>query len=223
MVELETKCCSTTANDKNVLDHVFDGWSIWLEPDLLSCENQWFQKESEELCVECGGIQSGLVPVPLHCTLLYNFAPLLHANEKQLQQLLHRCIIKDDIIYNNDLVPTDFYFFHYPKSADDGKGFGCVIPLLLFECTSQLEQLYLTVQSHFPPHERSNHTKFQPHMALIYAPEVYHDYIQTKIKQYKINQKSLLQKPIRVKYLSIWDTRGTLSQWKCITKIPLYE
>ena len=216
MVGVEEKCC----NDESVFDHVFDGWSVWLELDLSCEKNQWFQKESEVLCQECGGIQSGLVPVPLHCTLLYNFVPLLHRNENELQELLLRCI-KDCGGGVNELVPTEFYFFPYPKSADDGKGFGCVIPLLLFECTSKLEHLYRTVQSYFPPHERSNHAKFQPHMALLYAPEVYHDYVQTKVNQYKQSQTSLLKKPIPVKYLSIWDTRGTLSQWKCITKIPL--
>lgn len=30
-----------------------------------------------------------------------------------------------------NLIPTSFHFFPYPKEADNGKGFACVIPFLL--------------------------------------------------------------------------------------------
>ena len=37
------------------------------------------------------------------------------------------------------LNPTEFYFFPYPTQADDGRGFGCVISMLLLGKTQKLQ------------------------------------------------------------------------------------
>ena len=66
---------------------------------------------------------------------------------------------------NNDqtklfLNPTEFYFFPYPKHADDGRGFGCVISMLLLEKNENIQLIQKIVSEIFPPDERhgKNHT-----------------------------------------------------------------
>ncbi|KAK1744546.1 hypothetical protein QTG54_005079 [Skeletonema marinoi] len=84
------------------------------------------------------------------------------------------------------LIPTSQYYFPYPKTADNGKGFGCCISLLILDTTPQLKLLHDIVRNRFPPDERhgdssdndcdnsngeAEEPRFRPHMALIYAPE----------------------------------------------------
>jgi len=84
------------------------------------------------------------------------------------------------------LIPTSQYYFPYPKTADNGKGFGCCISLLILNTTPQLKLLHDIVRNRFPPDERhgdssdndcdnsngeADEPRFRPHMALIYAPE----------------------------------------------------
>jgi len=101
----------------------------------------------------------------------------------------------NDIVPKNmskiKMIPTSHYYFPYPKTADNGKGFGCCISLLILETTSRLKLLQEIVKQIFPADERhgggeehatkhqqhdddqpiQEEVKFQPHMALIYAPE----------------------------------------------------
>lgn len=143
--------------------------------------------------------------------------------------------------------PTAFYFFPYPKEADNGLGFGCVIPLLLLdndatgtsvsESTSELRRLQRIVCQTFPPDERHNRDaqsgpgedipeyvpndgKFIPHLSLAYAPEVYEQELEKHVEELKIKRKDLLRR-LEVKYLSIWNTQGTLANWKLVERIEI--
>mmetsp|Transcript_6280 Transcript_6280/g.11191 ORF Transcript_6280/g.11191 Transcript_6280/m.11191 type:complete len:314 (+) Transcript_6280:233-1174(+) len=102
----------------------------------------------------------------------------------------------DNSIPRTKMIPTSHYYFPYPRTADDGKGFGCCISLLILETSPELQLLHDVVKNVFPPDERHggkgdehatgeeeeeeekkedetirDEVKFQPHMALIYAPE----------------------------------------------------
>ncbi len=132
---------------------------------------------------------------------------------------------------NVNLNPTEFYFFPYPKEADNGKGFGCVIPLLLVENTAELSHLQRTVCQVFPPDERhckdqmnrqdiANEGKFIPHMALCYAPENRRDFLQTYVNELQDQRKDLLQ-TVEAPFLSVWNTEGLLSDWKLVERIKL--
>lgn len=147
-----------------------------------------------------------------------------------------------------ELTPSDFYFFPYPKEFDNGRGFGCVISMLLLENNNNLQDLQQVVSDVFPPDERqgkNTNTKdvhqtnnnppndsnrqypkkpFIPHMSLVYAPEIYHDYLkQFTDSQLKNTKAHWLHKPIQAKYLSLWCTKGTLKEWKLITRINLED
>ena len=132
---------------------------------------------------------------------------------------------------NVNLRPTEFHFFPYPKEADNGKGFGCVIPLLLVENTAELSHLQRTVCQVFPPDERhckdhidrqdiANEGKFIPHMALCYAPENHRDFLEKYVNELKDQRKDLLQ-TIEAPFLSVWNTEGLLSDWKMVERIKL--
>ena len=107
------------------------------------------------------------------------------------------------------LIPTSQYYFPYPKTADNGKGFGCCISLLILETTPQLKLLHDIVRKRFPPDERhgdddnNDHdgdcndnskeeeeggaeekARFRPHMALVYAPEDQENVTNGFLKQY---------------------------------------
>ncbi len=139
-------------------------------------------------------------------------------------------ILSDKSIFLN---PTDFYFFPYPKHADNGRGFGCVIPMLLLENNENLQQLQRIVSNTFPPDERHSgsnkdgtqskkgNNKFIPHMALVYAPEIYHDKLKQRMEQMKESKQHFLTKPLKAKYLSLWSTKGMLKDWKLVCKVDL--
>eukprot|EP00553_Chaetoceros_curvisetus_P008262 CAMPEP_0204628036 /NCGR_PEP_ID=MMETSP0717-20131115/14805_1 /ASSEMBLY_ACC=CAM_ASM_000666 /TAXON_ID=230516 /ORGANISM="Chaetoceros curvisetus" /LENGTH=278 /DNA_ID=CAMNT_0051644479 /DNA_START=22 /DNA_END=858 /DNA_ORIENTATION=- len=124
-----------------------------------------------------------------------------------------------------ELIPTDFYFFPYPKEADGGKGFGCVIPLLMLECTTQLETLHSAVKQVFPKDERhaNEGSRFIPHMALSYAPESYEDELRRYTEDVlKVDEKKqILLNKMKGSYLSLWSTEGQLKDWRPIVKVSI--
>lgn len=266
----------------NFLDHVFAGWSVWLEP----CQEQTrpIQNEMVTLYKQCGGPKHGLHVFPLHCTILYNFRKpeipkvqpsnaevvsssdieiglsllkkcydLYQKNMKQIILDLEKTKLNNSSIsnqnsgkYDNYIVrerkteiskfdrtkkdsyieikPSSFYFFPYPKTADNGKGFGCVISLLILENTLQLQALHDATRSVFPPDERHDEAggDFIPHMALVYAPESKFEWLKNKTEEMKndANYEHFLQ-TFHGRYLSIWSTQGTLKDWKRIASLEL--
>jgi len=205
--------------------HAFSGISVWLEPD--EAQTSSLKKEMEYLMHRCGGHDAGMYRFAPHCTLLYNTSfPLKNrqkveqndgdafdSHRKIMQQqegeeLLSNCLAEyytraskgSETPPNIQLIPTSHYYFPYPKTADNGKGFGCAISLLILETTPALQLLHEVVKTMFPPDKRhqtatdasSRHgdastvqehdsdggdqnsqveASFRPHMALIYAPE----------------------------------------------------
>ena len=286
-----------TTNDTGPLtslDHSFSGWSVWVEP----CPNETkdIKCEMNHLTQLCGGMDTS-PPFELHCTLLYNFkAPkecnTINEKEEYGNQMLLQCweLYQERMKRNNNnndccgdkepnmtivLNPTSFYYFHYPKEADGGKGFGCVISLLLLERTQELNCLQKAALHTFPPDERHDKQqqqqqqqqhqqqhietttsatnrqnpnlnqskesqdtkpnmeeeeeeeeeeekggKFIPHMALIYAPEIYGDIVKTRTNELHIEKSNLLQ-PFRGHVLSLWSTEGKLNDWYLIARLSL--
>ncbi len=191
--------------------HRFSGLSIWIEPDPE--QSSRLIEEMEFLRCKCGGIDAGLHRFVPHCTLLYNFS--LDNNysdddnaettrEQQGESMLRSCLEEFHRLASTinktsssssppsnmvlQLIPTSQYYFPYPKTADNGKGFGCCISLLILETTPHLQLLHEIVRDRFPPDERhgednnnsdetnleeeeGKESRFRPHMALVYAPE----------------------------------------------------
>lgn len=129
------------------------------------------------------------------------------------------------------LKPSDFYFFPYPVQADNGRGFGCVIPLLLLENLPWLQLLHDIVYDVFPPDERHrkdceqkeilpNNGKFIPHMALGYVPEVFDSAVNQHVDNLRENRIDLLQS-LPLGCLSVWNTEGSVDDWKLVDSIKL--
>lgn len=117
-------------------------------------------------------------------------------------------------------------YFPYPKHADNGKGFGCLILLLKLNRTEQLANLHAIVSKVFPRDERHGEASgnFIPHMAMVYAPEseVWLEEVKKTMQAKKHEPPYVsLVKPIRAKYLSVWSTQGRISEWYRICKIEL--
>jgi 2'-5' RNA ligase len=241
--------------------HAFSGISVWLEPD--EAQTSSLTKEMEYLMHRCGGHDAGVYRFAPHCTLLYNTSfPLKNRQEveqndgdafdshrKIMQQqegeeFLSKCLAEyytraskgSETPSNIQLTPTSHYYFPYPKTADNGKGFGCVISLLILETTPELQLLHEVMKTMFPPDERhqtttdernrrgdastvQNHdgdgdcdggsdqtaqheASFQPHMALIYAPENHVSVTNGWLKHYTTQMES------ERRYLS-WATSST--------------
>ena len=119
--------------------------------------------------------------------------------------------------------PTSFYYFPYPKTADNGKGFGCLILMLLIQRSVELSLLHYLAVSIFPQDERHGEQKgeFQPHMALCYASEP-NTWLEgeKEMMENDVDSRQLLL-PFRGRYISLWNTEGKLSEWKLVTKIEL--
>jgi len=119
-----------------------------------------------------------------------------------------------------DMSPTEFKYFHYPKTADEGRGFGCIILLLALDMSPQLQILQNIVSSVFPPDERfSGEKNFTPHISLCYAPES-ETRLMDMMNLMAKDETSLL-KPLRAKFLCVWNTQGHISDWRRIARVEL--
>jgi hypothetical protein len=256
-----TKPLTNNNYDETMLDHVFSGWSVWLEPEStepLAAEMSFLQNA-------CGATDHGVFPFVPHVTLLYNMDPstalsslqdkgvvslpsssssssssaLVGGTEtsRQYEQLLQQCW--DQLLHrqmqqqqpqqqqqqqqgtedrdtngqqnisftttNDDesntrtvdsltLQPIGYYYLHYPKSADGGKGFGCSIAYLLFQSTPWLHELRSICRTVLGPDERAGLT---PHMSLVYSPEAYGTFLRhhvaTKQRQEQQQQQQQQQ------------------------------
>jgi hypothetical protein len=144
-------------------------------------------------------------------------------------ELLNECVDKfqqmaepnDTHDYSNQshvqFCPTSFYYFPYPKHADNGRGFGCAISMILLERTQALQKLYESVRTVFPPDERN---EFIPHVSLVYAPESRGEWLQSLTS--KMNEERIdLLGPFRARYLSLWSTQGEISDWYRICRVEM--
>jgi len=155
-----------------------------------------------------------------------------------------------DAVIDIKLIPKSFYFFPYPKEADGGKGFGCVISMILLENNNDLLRMHQATASVFPSDERHcqdpNHNqgeggsgaydtkdtsddlkgckiegvKFIPHMALVYAPENYQTWLELETKKMNASKRHLLN-PMKARCMSVWSTEGQIKDWRIIARIIL--
>ncbi|KAL3942071.1 MAG: hypothetical protein SGBAC_003667 [Bacillariaceae sp.] len=210
-----------SAYDKSKFDHVFSGLSIWLEFEV----NEDLKDQMKLLENSCGGEECGVHPFIPHVTILYNIDKQNKADSSEItaEATLKECWKKfadskvankeeDDVttakaeIPMNKISASDWMYFRYPKFADNGKGFGCSICLLLIEKSPWLEELHKICTEAFGLGDRD---QFHPHMSLVYAPE---DREQLLVEYTEKQRKKgvFLQKPITVKYLSLWSTQGRI-------------
>lgn len=215
--------------------HNFSGYSVWIEPSRS--ESDAIVQEMKYLASKCGGAPNGVHDFSLHCTLLYNFNPSecikgIEVSEEEIcRELLVQCFkeykahVKSELGQDCvELDPKKYYFFSYPKEADDGRGFGCVIPMLILKNNSNLQRIHDTVARVFPPDERhSNNGRFIPHMALCYGPEIYEDDLRDYIAELENKKQHLIRKPMIGEYLSVWKTQGSLKDWKLVHRISLLK
>lgn len=139
-------------------------------------ESKEVVKEIQFLAKKCGGRASdGVHPFPAHCNVT---APIASdGNERYINATMTLLMLKrveKGAHYGNaddsscsplKLTPMSFMYFPYPKHADDGKGFGCVISLILLEKSRWLEVLHGVVSNKFPVDERLDN--FVPHISLV--------------------------------------------------------
>lgn len=204
--------------DKSIFDHSFSGMSVWIEPEIT----KEFEEKMDFLQQSCGAELSGVSPFVPHITLLYNVSMDQFENPQECLtdcweqfQSRHVSTSEED---TSSITASDWFYFHYPKEADDGRGFGCSICLLLIKLSPWLEALQRVCKESFGPGERSNN--FIPHISLVYAPENKEEFLQSFTDDQQ-QMGSFLNQPIRIKYLSLWSTQGRMNEWYRIARIPV--
>ena len=199
-----------------------------------------------ELAEKCGGKECGLTSFAPHVTLLYNIRledtasndgsrngggmkrdGVGDATTARACDLLRRCLREyERHVDSSEPIPmnaTRYYYFPYPNSADGGRGFGCVISMLLIEKNRQLQALHDAATAVFPPDERHGEAggSFQPHMALVYAPEQ----CGKELKRWTYNKDTTERDDqislMKAQTLSIWKTEGTLDKWFRVASLEL--
>ena len=202
--------------------HRFSGISVWVEPDpsqtalLLKEMNHLLQMcggheaGMHEIIPHCTLLYNTSFPIGKEVSMCDEASThdvnsstdekAMSMQQQEGESLLRECLLQYQHRYINTnrqqrikLMPTSHYYFHYPTTADNGRGFGCAISLLILETSPELKLLQEVVKSVFPPDERHGSSattknesrqqqkgdgeqvheevEFQPHMALIYAPE----------------------------------------------------
>lgn len=223
------------------MKHKFSGYSVWLEPDDERARP--LNDEVKRLAIECNSrIDGSAHTFAPHCTLLYNLTledevqgvRLLHEARHDFRKVLAKgcnSLEKESVGLEEfskeelTVCPTHFFYFPYPKSADNGRGFGCVIVMLILESSELLCKLQHIVARIFPSDERHGEgAKFQPHMTLCYAAEEHSSFLQDEYNllcsENTPTSKTLLM-PFCGKYLSLWKTEGEIHEWKLVAKIQL--
>ena len=206
--------------DKSKFDHVFSGMSVWIEPEF----SQEMNEKMSFLQQECGGESRGVSPFVPHVTLLYNIPmdkckdpkEVLTKCWNEFQSKGHCAGEKES---KGSITAVDWGCFVYPKSADNGKGFGCSISFLWINLSPWLNVLQKSCEEHFGAGERKG---FIPHLSLVYAPEDCEVFLQRFTDEQRRNQVSL-NRDIRIKYLSLWSTEGRMCDWYPIAKIPIRD
>ena len=221
-------------------DHQFSGFSLWLEP----FSSRPLQDTMNELADKCGGKECGLTSFAPHVTLLYNIRLEDTASSDgcrngmkrdgagdaattQAYDLLRRCLREyERHVDSSEPIPmnaTRYYYFPYPKSEDDGRGFGCVISMLLIEKNRQLQAFHDAAKTVFPPDERHGEAggSFQPHMALVYAPEQCGKELERWTDNKDTTERDDQISLMKAQTLSIWKTEGTLDKWFRVASLEL--
>ncbi|CAJ1932227.1 unnamed protein product [Cylindrotheca closterium] len=225
--------------DKSKFDHLFSGLSIWLEFE----ENGDLDDQMKDLQLSCGSKECGVHSFLPHVTILYNVIDKKAADGTSHQvsnaeatlkecwktfaateeskgdgpQEEHGIVTSKEKISSHKVSASDWMYFHYPKSADSGKGFGCSISLLLIEKSSWLDRLHQVCTNAFGQGDRD---KFVPHLSLVYAPED-REKLLVEYTQKQRKKGLFLNEPMAVKYLSLWSTEGRICDWRPILKIPV--
>jgi len=244
----------------DTFDHRFSGYSVWVEPDTTPSSRPALREAMEELAAACGGPPCGLHPFAPHVTLLYNIRMELRPTASQATDLLRQCLRRyqrtigsttatADGRRGTDSPPaaepialnaTSYYYFPYPKSADGGRGFGCVISMLLLDQSAQLEALHEAAASVFPPDERHGEAggSFRPHLALVYAPERCGPQLEqwTRTRESSERRRTISQSTLlgghgnkddcllghhAARCISLWKTDGTIDEWERISSLDL--
>jgi 2'-5' RNA ligase len=221
-------------------DHVFSGFSIWLELETVP----ELQDTMKSLVKSCGGPGCGVYEFVPHVTIQYNIPSSLswrrckQAIQDDLEHFWNRFLkerqetnehkINDNTLcrsttpslpsFQGCLTPYDWYYHYYPKHADEGKGFGASIVLLLIQNETWLQDLYQHCQDYWGKGER---TVFIPHISLVYAPEDKGSYLKQYVEQQQQESRLLLHEPIRLRYLSVWNTNGRIQDWARIAKVSM--
>lgn len=202
--------------DTSKFDHEFSGISVWLEPD----HTEELSKRMDFLRRRCGGDESGVSQFLPHVTLLYNLQN--KGQQDDPKALLTKCwenfrSNKGNQTTSFSMIASDWYYFRYPKSADDGKGFGCSISFLGIQRSRWLEDLHQACLNFLGQGERD---VFIPHLSMVYAPEEKEDFLIRSTKM-ESERGTLLNEPMPIKYLSLWSTQGHISEWYPILRIPI--
>ena len=231
----------SSAHSNDVFDYRFSGISVWLEPgedDALTQDScsvtplNRLKRKMSDLAETCGGPSQGLHPFQPHATVLYNMpkaSVLAHSaldgsESDRLKDasttLLNRCleeyatVRKEDGTNHLELRPTSTYAVFCPP-------FRCSISLFILELTRDMDKLHKIACKVFPQDERhQSGGTLHPHISLIYAPVNSLKLLQADANKLAKEEPFLLE-PLRAKYLSVWSTEGTISEWKRIARVEI--
>lgn len=133
-----------------ILSHKFSGVSIWLELEPTSKFTTSIASTIESIASSAS--EPTFDP---HATVLYNIDPhfLKNGDPQFLQKKLTEVVARlptNEII----LTPKKVVFFPYPRSADNGNGFGALMPFVLMKLSQPLVHLFEICKKLFPPDER---------------------------------------------------------------------
>ena len=95
--------------------------------------------------------------------------------------------------------------------------------MLLIEKNRQLQALHDAATAVFPPDERHGEAggSFQPHMALVYAPEQCGKELERWTDNKDTTERDDQISLMKAQTLSIWKTEGTLDKWFRVASLEL--
>lgn len=207
----------TTVEKRPPLLFRFCGYTIWLEPE------QFDNDLSDAMSMSC--TNHGLHPIPMpHITLLYG---MTHLSQEEAQRLF-RHEFQALITENNgwgQAFQTVGVIADKTFDGVDGEQMDIAWSELTLKTNEHHETLLDRVYSIFYKGAKRTSQPWNPHLSLAYDNPT-EDTPVTIGRTMELLQSypSLIQQGERkIRSISLWDTNGTIREWKCLDRISFQD
>lgn len=217
MPPISAHVSNITVEKRPPLHFRFCGYTIWLEPE------QFENDLSNAMSKACSS--HGLHPIPLpHITLLYG---MTHLSQEEVQRLF-RNEFQNLITENNgwgQVFQTVGVLVDKVFDGVDGEDMDIAWSELTLKTNEHHEKLVDTVYSIFYKGDKRTSRPWKPHLSLAYdnPTEDTPITIDSTMDLLQMFPSLIQQRERKIHSISLWDTNGTIQEWKCLERISLQD
>lgn len=221
-------------DNREALRFVFKGYTLWLELEQFPLEinpkedGTCFTTASDlDHIIALAASEQGLQPIPMpHVTLLYGMCQYDTEEEVKavfngkLRDTLASAEINNSTSYRSSTLQFHDGRFGVAFDGVDGEDMDMAWTEITYNKSPEYDKMVEIAYQIFYGKQQDKEQKWGPHLSLAYDnPE---DTILTSaVLDDLIARFPTLKKERKVKAISLWDTHGSMSNWKFLDRISL--